>query len=223
VDNLTRLHYLRAMGVDVWMPRSLQSQAAISTLEQNQMLEQDSWDVLQADVSTCTRCELCTTRSQTVFGAGNKTADWMIVGDAPRQQEDEQGQPFVGSTGQLLTEMLRAIGLQRDDVFITHVLKCAVFTDRAPYAHEIEQCRDYLLRQCALIQPNVILALGNAGQILLKTDASLTQLRGKVHAFNNTPVIVVYHPAYLLRSPSDKRKAWLDLQLAVQTQKDIKG
>ena len=148
----------------------------------------------------------------------------MLVGEAPGQHEDEQGRPFVGNAGLLLTEMLRAIGLTREEVFITNILKCRPPNNRDPHADEVESCNDYLQRQQQLIQPKIILAVGRiAAQTLLKTDEPLTRLRGKVHAFNNTPVVVVYHPAYLLRSLPEKRKAWLDLTLAVQTVKDNKG
>jgi DNA polymerase len=146
------------------------------------------------------------------------------VGEAPGQHEDEQGLPFVGNAGLLLTEMLRATGLSREEVFITNILKCRPPSNRDPHADEVESCNDYLQRQQKLIQPKIILAIGRiAAQTLLKTDEPLAKLRGKVHTFNNTPVVVVYHPAYLLRSLSEKRKAWLDLQLAIQTVKDSEG
>ena len=180
--------------------------------------------MMQAEVANCTKCALCATRTQTVFGSGNKQADWMLVGEAPGQHEDEQGQPFVGNAGLLLTEMLRAIGLTREEVFITNILKCRPPNNRDPHADEVESCYDYLQRQQKLIQPKIILALGRiAAQTLLKTDEPLARLRGEVHTFNNTPVVVVYHPAYLLRSLLEKRKAWLDLQLAMQTVKDSDG
>ncbi len=253
MDSLTRLHYLQALGIDVWVPRvvpnagDLNSEMPSSTPEESivdnltelqaaadtscpvpiaksEPPANDSWDALQAEVSVCTRCGLCKTRTQTVFGSGNKNADWMIIGEAPGQHEDQQGLPFVGNAGLLLTEMLRAIGLSREDVFITNILKCRPPNNRDPKPEEAESCNEYLLHQCALVKPKIILAVGRiAAQTLLKTEAPLSRLRGKVHTLNNTPVIVVYHPAYLLRTPSEKRKAWLDLQLAVQTIKDIKG
>ena len=234
MDNALRLQYLEAMGIDVWVPR-----ASVPS-EQNQPAEagavmdnaepestastSDSWDELQAEVANCTKCALCTTRTQTVFGSGNKQADWMLVGEAPGQHEDEQGLPFVGNAGLLLTEMLRAIGLSREEVFITNILKCRPPNNRDPLAGEVESCNDYLQQQQKLIQPKIILAVGRiAAQTLLKTDESLARLRGKVHTLNNTPVVVVYHPAYLLRSLPEKRKAWLDLQLAIQTVRDSEG
>lgn len=226
LNDVARLQYLNAMGVDVWRPKAeaVEIPVAVASVEIDESTVIDNWDTLQAEVTVCTRCELCETRTQTVFGCGNKNADWMIIGEAPGQQEDEQGLPFVGNAGLLLTEMLRAIGLSRQDVFIANILKCRPPNNRDPKPDEVENCRDYLQRQCALIKPKIILAVGRiAAQNVLKTAEPLSQLRGKVHTLNNTPVIVVYHPAYLLRSPSEKRKAWLDLQLAVQTIKDIKG
>ena len=210
------------MGIDVWVSRASAhgGQAAAIT----ETPASDDWAALQAEVAHCTRCALCTTRSQTVFGSGNKQADWMLVGEAPGQHEDEQGLPFVGNAGLLLTEMLRAIGLSREEVFITNILKCRPPNNRDPHADEVERCNDYLQRQQRLIQPKIILAVGRiAAQTLLKTDEPLSRLRGKTHAFNNTPVVVVYHPAYLLRSLPDKRKAWQDLTLAIQTVKNNEG
>ena len=148
----------------------------------------------------------------------------MLVGEAPGQQEDEQGIPFAGSSGALLTEMLRAIGLSRKDVFITNVLKCRPPDNRAPHVNEISSCINYLHRQQQLIQPKIIVALGLiAAQSLLKTNEPLAKLRGKVHMFNDTPVIVAHHPAYLLRFLSKKHEAWLDLTHAIQTFKNNKG
>jgi uracil-DNA glycosylase family 4 len=228
LDNALRLQYLEAMGIDVWLPRAsvhseqaLSSEAAIDNAEpETPASATDNWAALQAEVANCTKCALCATRTQTVFGSGSKQADWMLVGEAPGQHEDEQGLPFVGKAGLLLTEMLRAIGLNREDVFITNILKCRPPNNRDPQADEVESCNDYLQQQQKLIQPKIILAVGRiAAQALLKTNEPLSRLRGKVHTFNNTPVVIVYHPAYLLRSLSEKRKAWLDLQLAIRTVK----
>jgi len=232
LDNALRLQYLEAMGIDVWLPRTslhneqpLSSDIVTDNAEPETLASTtDSWDVLQAEVASCTKCALCKTRTQTVFGSGNKQANWMLVGEAPGQHEDEQGLPFVGNAGLLLTEMLRAIGLTREEVFITNILKCRPPNNRDPLAGEVESCNDYLQRQQKLIQPKIILAVGRiAAQTLLKTDEPLARLRGKVHTYNETPVVVVYHPAYLLRSLPEKRKAWLDLQLAIQTVKDSEG
>jgi DNA polymerase len=211
------------MGIDVWVPRASvdHQQAPVSDALPEPI---DSWDGLQAEVAQCTQCDLCKTRTQTVFGSGNKNADWMFIGEAPGQSEDQQGLPFVGKAGQLLTEMLRAIGLDREQVFIANMVKCRPPSNRDPNSIEIEACLAYLQRQLALIKPKIIVVLGRvAAQALLKTDEPIGRLRGKIHALNDTPVVVVYHPAYLLRSLLDKRKAWADLKLAMQTYKNIQG
>jgi uracil-DNA glycosylase len=236
MDYSVRLQYLEAMGIDVWMPRlSVPSVSPFhskleptieNTVRESELPEvpQTNWTDLQAEVASCTKCALCETRTQTVFGTGNKTADWMIIGEAPGQHEDEQGKPFVGKAGLLLTEMLRAAGLDRDEVFITNILKCRPPGNRDPKQEEAENCSAYLRQQRELLKPKIILAVGRiAAQTLLNTDAPLTKLRGKVHKLGDTPMVVVYHPAYLLRSLLEKRKAWQDLQLAVQTVKDNKG
>jgi DNA polymerase len=217
------------MGIAVWVPRAVvdpqQASASPDAVTNNALTEPlDSWEVLQAEVAPCTKCGLCETRTQTVFGSGNKNADWMIIGEAPGQNEDQQGLPFVGKAGQLLTEMLRAIGLAREEVFIANIVKCRPPANRDPKPIEIETCKPYLLRQIALIKPKIIVVLGRvAAQALLNTDEPIGKLRGKTHALNDTPVVVVYHPAYLLRSLLDKRKAWADLKLAMQIVKNIKG
>jgi uracil-DNA glycosylase len=232
LDNALRLQYLEAMGIQVWAPRvSLQKEQLPSPEMTRDHAESettesvnDNWAELQAEVTNCSNCSLCATRTQTVFGSGNRQADWMLVGEAPGQHEDEQGEPFVGKAGLLLTEMLRSIGLSREEVFITNILKCRPPNNRDPKAEEVESCKEYLLHQQRLIQPKIILAVGRiAAQTLLNTNEPISRLRGKVHTFNNTPVVVVYHPAYLLRSLSEKRKAWQDLQFAVQTMNDDAG
>ncbi|MCX7097505.1 MAG: uracil-DNA glycosylase [Methylococcales bacterium] len=224
MDNTLRLQYLEAMGIDVWLPRTLNTIAPDAGQPHAEAIAvDDNWETLQAEVANCTRCALCTTRTQTVFGSGYHQADWLVIGEAPGQNEDEQGLPFVGNAGLLLTEMLRAIGLSREQVYITNILKCRPPNNRDPHADEVANCNAYLQRQQQLIKPKIILAVGRiAAQTLLNTDAPLGKLRGKVHAFNNTPVVVVYHPAYLLRSLPEKRKAWQDLLFALQTIK-IKG
>ncbi|MGJ0486690.1 MAG: uracil-DNA glycosylase [Methylomicrobium sp.] len=181
------------------------------------------WEELESTVSVCPKCRLCETRTQTVFGSGSKKADWLVIGEGPGQQEDLQGKPFVGPAGQLLTEMLRAIGLDREEVYITNIVKCRPPNNRDPKPDEAEACRPYLDRQIELIQPKIILAAGRiAAQSLLQTEAAVSKLRGKVHTLNQTPVVVVYHPSYLLRSPTEKKKAWLDLQLALNTYREQK-
>jgi uracil-DNA glycosylase len=175
------------------------------------------WPELKARVAACTRCTLCNTRTQTVFGVGSPTAQWLIVGEAPGADEDRQGEPFVGRAGQLLNSMLRAIGLAREQVYIANVLKCRPPGNRDPAASEASECLPYLEQQIALLKPKIMLAVGRiASQNLLRTDRTLGSLRRQVHAFgaSQVPLVVTYHPAYLLRTPSDKRKAWEDLKFA---------
>lgn len=182
----------------------------------------DNWETLEREVSQCQKCALCQTRTQTVFGIGNRNADWLFVGEAPGENEDLQGKPFVGNAGLLLTEMIRALGLERDEVFIANILKCRPPNNRDPKMDEIAACHDYLMRQKALISPKIMVAVGRiAAQQLLKTNLTLGKLRGTVHKIDNTPLIVVYHPAYLLRTLSQKRAAWQDLQLALKTYRQL--
>jgi uracil-DNA glycosylase len=178
------------------------------------------WEPLRDRVASCTACNLCKTRTQTVFGVGNRRADWLIIGEAPGAEEDRQGEPFVGRAGQLLNAMLLAIGLPRETVFIANVLKCRPPGNRDPNPEEVSRCLPYLSAQVALLKPKVILVVGRiAAQALLATDLPLARLRGKLHAFaeTGTPLVVTYHPAYLLRAPADKRKAWEDLKFARAT------
>jgi DNA polymerase len=174
-----------------------------------------AWESLRSQVKDCTRCELCRTRSQTVFGVGNQHAELMVIGEAPGADEDRQGEPFVGRAGQLLNSMLRALGQPRESVYIANVLKCRPPGNRDPKPDEVARCLAYLQQQLDLIQPRLLLAVGRiAAQNLLATEAPLARLRGQVHRFGAraTPLIVTYHPAYLLRSPGEKRKAWGDLK-----------
>lgn len=175
-----------------------------------------SWRALQEAVAGCTRCELAQGRTQTVFGVGDPHARWLIVGEAPGAEEDRRGEPFVGRAGQLLNNMLAAIGLQREAVYITNVVKCRPPGNRDPLPEEVGACAGYLTRQIDLIEPQVILALGRfAAQTLLQTNTPVGQLRGLVHRYQDQlPLVVTYHPAYLLRSPEQKARAWEDLRLA---------
>jgi len=176
-----------------------------------------SWQDLRAAVQTCTRCAISQNRTQAVFGTGDVQARWMIIGEAPGADEDRRGEPFVGRAGQLLNNMLAAIGLPRESVYIANVLKCRPPNNRDPKVDEAANCRGYLERQIELVNPALILVVGRiAAQNLLHTDAPLARLRGKQHRapVSGTPVVVTYHPAYLLRQPADKRKAWEDLQFA---------
>jgi len=184
-------------------------------------VETMDWPALRDAVASCQACSLCQSRTQAVFGVGNEQAQWMIVGEAPGEQEDKQGEPFVGRAGQLLDRMLAALDLTRAEaeatrqVFIANVLKCRPPANRNPQPQEVAQCEPYLLRQIALVQPKVILAMGRfAVQSLLKSTEPIGKLRGRVHEVAGVPVIVTYHPAYLLRSPADKALAWDDLCLA---------
>jgi DNA polymerase len=177
------------------------------------------WPELKAVVSGCTACGLRAGCKQTVFGVGDETANWLLVGEAPGAEEDRLGEPFVGQAGKLLDNMLAALGLARDrNVYIANVLKCRPPGNRNPEPGEVATCAPYLLRQIELIQPKLILAMGRfAVQTLLNTDATIGSLRGKVHAYHGVPLVVTYHPAYLLRNLPDKAKAWADLVFARQT------
>jgi uracil-DNA glycosylase family 4 len=182
-------------------------------------------DELQAysdSVAGCVRCRLSQGRTQVVFGAGNPRADLMFVGEAPGFHEDKQGLPFVGQAGKLLEKLLAQIGMQRSDVYIANVLKCRPPGNRDPEPLEVQACLPYLDRQIALIQPKLIVALGkSAATTLLRAEATIASLRGRIHRYNGIPLIVTYHPAYLLRSLPDKAKAWEDLCLARATLRGI--
>jgi DNA polymerase len=175
------------------------------------------WGDLEAIVHDCRRCGLHETRTQTVFGVGNRKAEWLIVGEAPGADEDRQGEPFVGRAGRLLNSMLLAIGLPREQVFICNILKCRPPGNRDPKPEEEQACRDYLERQIRLVRPKIILAVGRiAAQNLMKVDTPIGKMRGHKYTYQDTgiPVVITYHPAYLLRSPLEKRKAWGDLLYA---------
>lgn len=178
----------------------------------------EEWERLRAQVLSCTKCALHSSRTQGVFGVGNRQADWLVIGEAPGADEDRLGEPFVGRAGQLLDAMLRAIGLSRaTNVYIANVLKSRPPGNRDPKPEEVAACLPYLKQQIALLKPRLMLAVGRiAAQNLLGTELALGRLRGKVHHFGelNIPLVVTYHPSYLLRSPGEKRKAWEDLKLA---------
>ena len=247
MDSLRRTQYLQALGVDVWVPRrpvvltatvagadamaianvpaapvgpaSVPVTAAVGApAPEAPVPTVMTWESLRAEVLTCNKCILHTTRTQGVFGVGNREAQWLVVGEAPGAEEDRRGEPFVGRAGHLLDAMLRAIGLNRaNNVYIANVLKSRPPGNRDPKPEEVAACLPFLMRQIELLKPRVMLAVGRiAAQNLLATDAPLGRLRGKVHHFGelNTPLIVTYHPAYLLRTPGDKRKAWEDLKFA---------
>jgi len=215
-----RRAYLRAMGIDVWLPRDStdpETPAEPEDLPENESADGMSWTELRDCVSNCTRCDLAQSRTNTVFGVGNPDADWLVVGEAPGAEEDRRGEPFVGRAGKLLDEMLRAIGESRDSVFIANILKCRPPHNRDPKAEEAAACRQYLERQIELLQPKIILAVGRiAAQNLLGSDEPVGRMRGRRHELDGIPLVVTYHPAYLLRSPSQKGKSWSDLCLATR-------
>jgi uracil-DNA glycosylase family 4 len=212
-----RREYLEAIGIDLWVPRTAAAAPApaaqalsvtplVPTPGEPEEAVAARWGALREEVLHCTRCPLHLTRTQGVLGVGPKRADWLVIGEAPGAEEDRRGEPFVGAAGQLLDAMLRAIGLDRTRN-----------GNRDPKPEEVAACMPYLERQIKLLQPRLMLAVGRiAAQNLLATDAPLARLRGRVHYFGelNTPLVVTYHPAYLLRTPGDKRKAWEDLKFA---------
>jgi uracil-DNA glycosylase family 4 len=205
--------YLDALGLDSWALR--QKAQPVRTPLPAPMAHE--WSMLRERVAACTRCSLCATRTQTVFGVGDPAADWLVIGEAPGAEEDRLGEPFVGRAGQLLNSMLRAIGLSRTEVYIANILKCRPPGNRDPSATEAEQCLPYLSEQIALLRPKIILVVGRiAAHNLLRTDSSLARLRQQVHYFGEAriPVVATYHPAYLLRALHEKRKAWEDLKFA---------
>ena len=209
-----RRAYLQAMGIDVWVPRDAAEPVEETSQPRAEGLD---WPELRDCVANCTRCELSSSRTNTVFGVGSTEADWLIIGEAPGAEEDRRGEPFVGRAGQLLDQMLFAVGQSRDDVFIANILKCRPPNNRDPKPAEAAACREYLERQIELIQPKIILAVGKiAAQNLLGSDDPVGRMRGRPHELGGIPLIVTYHPAYLLRSPSQKRKSWSDLCLAAR-------
>ena len=221
-----RRAYLQAMGIDVWLPRDAADDDGPAERRPGTPVAEDGsagggapragdWDELRACVAECTRCALAESRTHTVFGVGNPDADWMIIGEAPGAEEDRQGEPFVGRAGKLLDQMLIAIGQSRESVFIANILKCRPPNNRDPKPDEAAACRDYLEQQIALVRPRIVLAVGRiAAQNLLGSDEPVGRMRGRPHDLDGVPLVVTYHPAYLLRSPSQKRKSWSDLCLA---------
>ncbi len=211
-----RRAYLEAIGIDVWVPRG-EAEAEVEVHDDAPVNAADDldWNALRATVAGCTRCSLHQTRTQTVFGVGDPNADWMFIGEAPGAEEDRRGEPFVGRSGKLLDQMLAAIGQSRQSVFITNIIKCRPPNNRDPKPEEASACRAYLERQIEIVNPRITIAVGKiAAQNLLGTDSPVGRMRGKRHSFGNVPLVVTYHPAYLLRSPSQKRKSWDDLCLA---------
>lgn len=251
MDASLRNAYLDALGIDRWVPRDAPPDAGESTAvtepaahlaaahatpaarapastpvvaPRAPLPDNLDWAALRETVAACTACDLCKTRTQTVFGVGNPQAEWLIIGEAPGAEEDRQGEPFVGRAGQLLNSMLLAIGLPRESVYIANVLKCRPPGNRDPKPEEVSNCLPFLSAQIKLLKPKIMLAVGRiAAQNLLATDAPLARLRGKLHRFGpaDTPLVITYHPAYLLRTPGDKRKAWEDLKFARATYQSL--
>jgi DNA polymerase len=214
------------MDIPVWVRRDPPAQ---SPCEQDSTAETETeeapardtggadWTALEQQVSGCTLCALHAGRTRTVFGVGHRDADWMVIGEGPGREEDRQGEPFVGPAGKLLDAMLLAVGQPREQVYIGNIVKCRPPDNRDPKPEEAEACSSYLARQIQLVNPKIILAVGRvAAQNLLHTDTPVGRLRGRVHSMPGTgiPVIVTYHPAYLLRSPQQKIKVWQDLVMA---------
>lgn len=242
-----RLAYLKALDIDVWERRDGSVRAAVPRTHtpvepvaspsvtvpsqiqavpppadlsaQGSEVARMNWDELATAVRSCTKCPLHATRTNGVFGVGDRGARWLIIGEAPGADEDKQGEPFVGRAGQLLNAMLKAIGLAREQVFIANILKSRPPNNRDPKPEEVRACIPYLYRQIELVNPTLILCVGRiAAQTLLDVDTPIGKLRGAVHRIAaNRPMVVTYHPAYLLRSPVEKRKSWADLLLAMRT------
>ena len=242
-----RLAYLKALDIDVWKRRD--GSARVAALPAERVLAPSpqaaaersaapvalasvvdpsnddanvasmGWEELATAVRSCTKCPLHATRTNAVFGVGDRKARWLIIGEAPGADEDKQGEPFVGRAGQLLNSMLKAIGLAREQVFIANILKSRPPNNRDPKPEEVQACIPYLHRQIELVDPTLILCVGRiAAQTLLNVDTPIGKLRGTVHRIGaGRPMVVTYHPAYLLRSPVEKRKSWADLLLAMRT------
>lgn len=227
IDRFAQQHPAEAPSLEVARP-GIGVEGDPGNYSDSQIAAMD-WDALQAAVSTCTRCDLCRSRTRTVFGVGDPKATWLFVGEGPGRNEDQQGEPFVGPAGKLLDNMLAAMSLRRGrNAFIANVVKCrptdASGKDRAPNAEEAAACRPYLLRQIELIGPRTIVALGKVAGISLtgsEPTVAVSKLRGVVHRFGALPLIVTYHPAYLLRTLVDKRKSWEDLCLAMDAHDSI--
>lgn len=238
-----RLAYLKALDIDVWERRDGSARAAVPQAPpaagpvaeiapqlravppatglpvEDSGVSRMGWEELATAVRSCTKCPLHATRTNGVFGVGDRRARWLIIGEAPGADEDQQGEPFVGRAGQLLNSMLKAIGLAREQVFIANILKSRPPNNRDPKPEEVRACIPYLYRQIELVNPTLILCVGRiAAQTLLDVGTPIGKLRGTVHRIAaNRPMIVTYHPAYLLRSPVEKRKSWADLLLAMRT------
>ena len=204
--------YLKEMGIDVWRDKSRLSDVNVTA----KIADFHNLADIRKQVVACKLCDLHKTRNNIVFGVGNENAKIMFIGEAPGANEDLKGEPFVGRAGMLLNSMLRSIGLERTDVYIANILKCRPPGNRDPLPQEVKLCTPYLQQQIALIQPKILIAVGRiAAQFLLNTMESMSKLRGNTYQYGEQkiPLIVTYHPAYLLRSPSEKRKSYVDFLL----------
>jgi DNA polymerase len=219
----TRRDSVRAERVDVALAETAELAPARPVEQSNATAAAMDWPALKIAVGACTACGLCKARKQAVLGVGDVHAEWLFVGEGPGAEEDATGEPFVGQAGKLLDNMLRSIGLRRGaNVYIANVVKCRPPGNRTPESSETHACEPFLARQIELIQPRLIVALGKvAAQSLLGSDATIGSLRGKLHHHKGVPMIVTYHPAYLLRTLPDKAKAWEDLCFAVDTMKSL--
>jgi DNA polymerase len=213
-----------AVPVEARVPAKPDVDAPLGESRREAIMRMD-WEALCECVANCQSCALAETRTQTVFGVGDPDADWLLVGEAPGAEEDKRGEPFVGQAGKLLDNMLAAIQLKRgENVYIANVLKCRPPENRDPHGEEVVKCDPFLKRQVELIQPKLIVAMGRfAAQSILNTDASISSLRGSLHDYHGVPVIVTYHPAYLLRNLPDKARAWEDLCFARATMKQLQS
>jgi uracil-DNA glycosylase len=250
MDPLLRRHYLHALGVQVWRPRLAPlTDSGLGTRPQRQpepvpaptplahasaeapvpparVRPELDWEALATEVAGCRACGLCQTRTQTVFGVGDRQAKLMLIGEAPGVDEDRAGEPFVGRAGRLLNLMLAAIGLSREQVYIANILKCHPPGNRDPSPEETLRCEPFLQRQIELVGPKLLLAVGRvAAQTLLRSGTAVGRLRGQWFEFgdNQIPLTVTYHPAYLLRSPDQKALAWQDLQRVARRLRDLQN
>ncbi len=225
MDNELRLEYLTALGIDVWVPRDSLSNCITTSIESvnYEYSVTDDWEKLKSEISQCKQCDLFHIRSQSLLGAGSRQAEWLWITEAPNKIEDLKGQPILGPQGDLFTEMLRSINLTREEVFVTHIIKCMTPDHRTPHASELLSCKSYIQRQIRLIKPKIIIALGHeAAQALINQKAPLSKLRSMRHLVNNTPLFVINHPEYLLRFLNEKKLAWLDLQNAFKLYTELK-
>jgi len=203
-----KIYCLDNMGIKTWKLK----RPADSAISQENPTTDENWILLEHETKQCDACPLNKTRKTVVFGDGHPQADLMIIGEAPGVREDEQGKPFVGRAGMLLTEMLKAIGIDRNHIYITNILKCRPPNNRDPMPSEVECCTPFLKRQIDLMKPKLIVAIGRiAAHFLLNTKVNLGKLRGSLYEYSDIPLLVTYHPAYLLRSPGKKANAYEDL------------